>query len=315
MAHVFDFHFHSLYSDGNVMPAEYVKAAVESNPDVSHLALSDHDTYNGCAKFLDACREYGIEGFVCAEISGTHPGFPQFEMHLLAVFGNEWNEDVAARTDLFHPYWNKLRKNDISNLFLFLEKAAELGYPMSFRDVTRKSLEKIPERNELRNPGLIQPVNFAHLRKLMHERGIEEQDRQSKESFEKRVWRETGTAPAYTPPFSEAFDAFQKARPALCLAHPMVYPWSLDDARRVIPELKEKIGLVALEAHYAGELHPEWKALAEETGLLVSAGSDCHAATGVQTGSHERHSLKIPVVDEGDCDFEALLNAYRNAGR
>ena len=113
--------------------------------------------------FLTGCEKAGIQGFASSEIGGTHPDFPQFEIHLIANFGTEWNEAVEKRADLFHPYWNSLRKNDIDNLFLFLECLADQGCPLSFRDVTRKSIEAVLENPALRDPGLIQPIKFKFI--------------------------------------------------------------------------------------------------------------------------------------------------------
>lgn len=301
-----DFHFHSLYSDGTIMPEECVDAAVASQPQVSHMGLSDHDTYNGCESFLKACDKHGIEGFVSCEVGGTHPDFPHFEMHLISMLGNAWTPEIKARADLFHPYWNKLRQNDINNLFLFLELAAKQGLPLSYRDVTRKSIEKVLARDELKEPGLIQPVKFAHVRDLLEENGIKNTTAEGKDLFVKQVWEKAGVRPAYTPPYSEAYDAFAKAKPAVVIAHPMIYPWSIEEARKVIEEFKSEIGLAALEAHYGGKLYPEWKQLAEETGLLVSAGSDCHGVFG--------KTSEVPVVTDEDLDLEKLLECYREAG-
>jgi len=313
MPHSFDFHFHSLYSDGSLMPEGMVASAAETCPGVTHLALTDHNTYLGCERFIAACRERGIEGFVSSEISGSHPDFTHIEFHVLATFGAEWTADVARRVDLFHPHWNRLRQVDIDNMFLWLDTAARLGMPVSYREVVRRTVRDFAEMPEPREIGIVQPTGFGHLRKVIRERGLETKLRKDSESLEKRVWREGGVKPAPTPPMCGAYDIFRAAGPAVTLAHPMIYDWTMDEARRVIGELKSEIGLGAMEVHYAGRFHPEWKVLADETGLLASAGSDCHSS-GYGGLRNNKPSAGVPVVKDDETDFDALIDFMRSGG-
>ncbi len=309
MTHAIDFHFHSLYSDGNAMPETMVASAKMDNPRVACLALTDHDTFAGCERFIKACSQQGVRGFVSAEIAGSHRDYPEFELHLIANLGPAWNASVAERADLFHAYWNSLRQTDHRNLFLFLEKAAEQGVFLSFRDVTRKAMENALAHGP-DDHGLIRPVAFSHVRKLLREKGLDDKGR----AFEKAVWETAGLRPVPTPPIDAAYDAFRKAGPVVTLAHPMHHPWTMRQARAVIEELKAEIGLTAIEAHYQGRAYAEWIACAQDMGLLVSAGSDCHTAGYGLPHPETRRVYHVQEADETVCDLHALIEKFEDAG-
>ena len=96
----------------------------------------------------------------------------------------------------------------------------------------------------------------------------------------------------------------------MVLAHPMLYNRSPDELRPYVREWQREIGLVGLECHYKNVLHAEWKALADELGLLVSAGSDRH--TAYVAGNP---ATSVPVVAEDQADVPALLDVLRAAGK
>ena len=319
MSYVLDLHIHSLYSDGRLMPAELPAAAKASNPAVSHLALSDHNRFSGCREFADACRAEGIEPFLSAEISGSHPDHPDIEFHFLTTLGSRWTERVAGRAAEFDAYFNRLYQVDTENIFLFLNAAAGLGISIAYPEVVRKALELYENLPEPKSPELFAAPGFGHLRRVVKDRQLDvtklpfESRRPAPgcrlgdpTDFEKQVWRRGRVRPLPTPPITEAYAIFQKVKPTVVLAHPMTYATAPDELRPFIQEWQREIDLIGLEAHYRGRLHPEWKALADELGMLVAAGSDLHGTYGKE--------LAVPVVEDEQADVPALLGALRAAG-
>ena len=53
-------HNHTHASDGTWTPEELARTAKEAGIDV--IALTDHDTFENVPRFLDACKQYGIQG-------------------------------------------------------------------------------------------------------------------------------------------------------------------------------------------------------------------------------------------------------------
>ena len=91
--------------------------------------------------------------------------------------------------------------------------------------------------------------------------------------------------------------------------HPNRYGLTPEELRPHIIEWKSSMGLVSLEAHYAGRFHPEWKALADELDLQVSAGSDAHAGYNPKSIGYN-----VQVVDEENMDLTALLKVLDRQG-
>jgi hypothetical protein len=310
MPFVVDFHTHSAYSsDGAIAPADLVGSAKTNNPAITHMALSDHNTYGGCRDFLAACRDHGIEGFVFAEISGTHPGLPGTEFHFLTCLGGTWSDSVAKRARLFIPHFNRLSRVDTKNMFLLLEAAGQLGIHIGWRQVVRQSTEVYRRLPAGQNPDMIPPPGFHHLRRIIRDGGFGEQTVSRQTDLEARVWRQAGVQPLPTPSITDAYPIFRQARPAVILAHPMLYGRTPAELRPYIQEWQREMGLVGLECHYGNVLDGPWKALADELGLLVSAGSDRHAA--YVAGDPK---ASVPVVREDQADIPALLAALRAAG-
>lgn len=310
MPYVVDFHAHSSHSgDGSLPPADLVRSAKANNPAITHMALSDHNTFTGCRDFLAACGQHGIEGFVFAEVSGTHPDMSDTEFHFLTCLGAAWTDSVAQRAALFIPHFNRLSRIDTENMFLFLEAAGQLGIHIGWRQVVRQSTEVYRNLPAGQNPDMIPPPAFHHLRQIIRGGGFGEQTTSRKTELEARVWKQTGMRPLPTPSITDAYPIYRQARPAVILAHPMLYSHTPDELKPYIREWQREMGLIGLECHYGNVLNAEWKALADELGLLVSAGSDRH--TEYEAGDPK---TSVPVVDEEQADIPSLLDVLRAVG-
>ncbi|MCD6364774.1 MAG: hypothetical protein J7M14_02745 [Planctomycetes bacterium] len=312
MSHVVDFHTHTFHSDGKGLPADLVAAAKQTNPAVTQLGISDHNTFSGAESFLAACDQSDIEGFILSEVGGCHDKLPSAgEIHFLLCFGGKWTDDVARRCDMFTPYFNKLFETDTKNIYIFLEAAATLGVYISIREVVQRAVEFYHDLPEPRDPAIIGSPAFRDVRKILASRGLNKPGPRvvGRTEYERQVWAKTGVKPLPTPNISEAYDICHKAKPAVILAHPMHIGLTPQELRPFIEEWKAEMGLVALEAHYAGQFYGEWKVLADEMGLLVSAGSDTHSLYDGVKGYGA-----LPVVEPEEADIPALLEVLRAAG-
>jgi len=305
MTCIADLHTHSHYSDGTCSPTDLVASAAK-HTNVTHMALSDHNSFAGCQEFLAACRQHNINGLVGAEISGSHPDMPNTELHFLAYFGNRWTKSVQERIELLTPHFNQLISVDHRNIFSFLAAAAKQGTTISYRDVLRKAARFYTARPADLSPALIKPPTFADLRLVMDDLGLESRYQAGEASFESRLWQQAQIRPLPTPSITDAYALFRSARPAVVLAHPMKYRVPPEQMKPYIEQWQQEMGMVAIEAHYAGVLHPAWKALADEMGLLVSMGSDTH-------GPYHPNTTRVPPDNSG-VDLAPLLAKLTEAG-
>lgn len=265
MPYVVDFHTHSTYSsDGSIPPADLVCSAKANNPAISHMALSDHNTYSGCSDFLTACGHHGIEGFVAAEISGTHPDLPGAEFHFLTCLGRAWTDAVAQRARLFTPHCNRLSRVDTENMFMFLEAAGQLDIHIGWRQVVRQSTEVYRHLPAGQNPDMIPPPGWHHLRRIIRDGSFGEKTKSGKTDLETRVWKQAGLCALPTPLITDAYPIYRRAKAAVVLAHPMKYPYTPAELEPYIREWQRELGLVGLECHYGNSLDTAWKALADK---------------------------------------------------
>ena len=68
----FDLHCHSHFSDGELSPAALLQLAQEN--DITHLALTDHDTINGLAQAQQAADQLNVTLIKGLELSCSWNG-------------------------------------------------------------------------------------------------------------------------------------------------------------------------------------------------------------------------------------------------
>jgi len=88
--------------------------------------------------------------------------------------------------------------------------------------------------------------------------------------------------------------------------------YGLDPAalKPLLIEWMNAINLFALELHYEGRIVSEYRPLADELGLLVSAGSDTHSMW--KAPRRESPPGALPVLDDSfNENTEKLLNQLR----
>ncbi|HTV76580.1 MAG TPA: PHP domain-containing protein, partial [Candidatus Baltobacteraceae bacterium] len=86
-----DLHLHTNFSDGTFSPEELVSYAQRF--DLSCIALTDHDTVEGCARAAAACDAAGMEFIPGTELTAEHN---DTELHLLGYFVDTKNEKLLA---------------------------------------------------------------------------------------------------------------------------------------------------------------------------------------------------------------------------
>jgi predicted metal-dependent phosphoesterase TrpH len=77
-----DLHLHTKFSDGTYTPEEL--AAQAQRFGFKAVALTDHDTVEGCVRMAAACHAAGIEFIPASELTADMNGH---ELHLLGYYG------------------------------------------------------------------------------------------------------------------------------------------------------------------------------------------------------------------------------------
>ena len=255
-----DLHLHTHYSDGTYTPEELAERGREQGLGV--LALTDHDTIDGCRQMALACAERDIEFVSGCEFTVELDGF---EIHLLGYF---LNLDCSRLIEELEKYQN-VRQNRIHEIVSRLNK---LGIEITSNDVLDVANCNSPGR--------------PHIGRVLVAKG---HCRSLDESFQKYLKK---GKPAWVPKAKmtapQAIELIHEAGGLAVIAHPGLY--HRDD---VIGPLVGA-GLDGIECFYTRHstaMTEHYLMLAEQYGLIVTGGSDCH---GENKGRPLIGAVKLP---------------------
>ena len=113
-----DLHLHTVFSDGTFTPEEVARRGAQAG--LAALALTDHDTVEGCARMAAACRTLGVEFITGVELTAEFEGH---EVHLLGYFIDTQREELLGEIKKFQA----VRQERIREMVCRINK---LGYPL-----------------------------------------------------------------------------------------------------------------------------------------------------------------------------------------
>jgi predicted metal-dependent phosphoesterase TrpH len=269
-----DLHLHSTFSDGTYSPEEIVRRAQAAR--LVALALTDHDTVEGCARLEAACQAARLESLTGTELTGHWQGQ---EIHLL---GYGFSLDHAP----FLEQMAKFQETRQGRIVEMVQRLNRLGVPLE--------LNQVLELAQCRSPGR------PHVARALVKLGI---CHTLEEAFE-RFLRKNG--PAWVPKFKiSAPDAMRLVHAAggkVAMAHP-----GITDCDPLIPSLVDEglDGLECFHTRHTSVMVERYLRLAAEHCLFVTGGSDCH---GLNKGAPLLGGSKLPY------SYFALLKASLTKG-
>ncbi len=255
-----DLHLHSNFSDGTFTPEEVVAEAVKHR--LAAIALTDHDTVEGCERAALGCRAAGLEFITGTELTAEQDGN---ELHILGYFLDATNPKLLAELARFQA----VRQNRIREMVLRLN---QLNVPLP--------VEAVFALANCRSPGR------PHVaRALVNARLCGSLD----EAFERFLKK---NRPAWVPKAKmSALVAIQLVHQAGGLAV-MAHP-GLNRSDEAIPGLVEAglDGIECFHTKHSTATAGRYLELADKFHLLVTGGSDCH---GRSKGKPLIGTVKLP---------------------
>jgi hypothetical protein len=255
-----DLHLHTRFSDGTWSPEELVSQGRSHG--LAALALTDHDTVEGCAPMAQACAAAGLEFLAGTELTAQHTGD---EIHILGYGLEARDPKLLAEIAKFQA----VRQDRIREMVLRLN---QLRVPLAADAVFALANCRAPGR--------------PHVARALVKAGLCSNLDEAFERFLKK------NRPAWVPKFkmsaAEAIALIHHAGGVAVLAHP-----GLNRTDNVIPGVVEA-GLDGLECfhskHSPGAVR-HYLELAARFQLLVTGGSDCH---GFSKGAPLIGGVKLP---------------------
>jgi hypothetical protein len=246
-----ELHAHTTESDGTFSPAEAVDCAAGLG--LEALAITDHDSMGAVPAAVESARGTGVRVIPGVEISCLYGGGP---VHMLGYWPDPGHMELAE--ELAH-----VRASRQTRAAEMVERLRGLGHPVELEQVQALAKGGSPGRphvaQALVDAGVIRTLNDAFVPELIGTGG--------KAYVEK-----------YCLEPEQAVRLVRAAGGAAVLAHPGLHRGSRPVPDDLIRSLAEA-GLAGLEADHfdhSPEEADRFRALAEELGLVPTAGSDCH---------------------------------------
>ena len=284
MEKLIDLHTHSLKSDGSMTPAEVVREAKRAG--LAAIALSDHDTVDGIREAVAEGEKIGVEVIPAIEFSVQS----KTETHILGYFIDIENPDLLKT--LKEVVDLRIERN-----YVTCQRLNELGF-----DITIEEVRALAPNNF---------VGRAHFARVLMDKGY---TKSVKEGFDLYM---TSGKYAYCEKqrltARNAVELIGKCGGISFLAHPHLTKLGDDELKEFLKELKG-FGLSGLEGYYTDytpEMQEKYQAMAKELGLLISGGTDFHAAMkphiSIGTGLG---NMKIPysVLEAMKAERDRLKN-------
>jgi predicted metal-dependent phosphoesterase TrpH len=255
-----DLHLHTNFSDGTFTPEEL--AGHGARLGFSALALTDHDTVEGCERMATACAAAGIEFIVGAELTAE---YEDTELHVLGYFLNPQNKKLLTEIAKFQA----VRQNRIHEMVTRLN---ELGVPLEAESVFALANCKSPGR--------------PHVARALAKAGLVKNLDEAFERFLKK------NRPAWVPKSKmsalEAIELVHQAGGLAVMAHP-----GLNRTDEIIPALVEAglDGIECFHTKHSTVMSERYLEIADKFHLLVTGGSDCH---GFSKGKPLIGGVKLP---------------------
>jgi 3',5'-nucleoside bisphosphate phosphatase len=240
-----DLHLHTQFSDGTFSPEELAQRG--SDLGLTAMALTDHDTVEGCEPMSRACQARGIEFTNGVELTSELDGM---EIHLLGYFVDIKNETLLKQIKKFQD----VRRSRIYEMVAAINK---LDIPLKADDVFALANCQAPGR--------------PHVARALVKDGFCGSLDEAFERFLKR------NRPAWVPKFKisavDAMELIHQAGGLAVMAHP-----GLNRTDDCIPVLAEQglDGIECFHSKHTPSTTAHYLAMAEHFNLLVTGGSDCH---------------------------------------
>jgi len=279
-----DLHIHTTASDGVLSPSGVVRYAKAKG--LQAIAITDHDTIEGCEEGLSEGERIGFEVIPGIEISADYsPG----SMHILGFF-----------LDIHHPLLNErleyLQKARAERNPKMVARLNQLGIEVTYEEVLKAS-----------GGGQVGRPHFANV--LLEKKVV----RSFQEAFDRFLKK---GAPAYVDKFrftsKEALHFINEAGGVAVLAHPNTLGVNgYSELEKLIVRLADE-GLKGIEVYYpehSGVEVAQYKTLADRYNLVSTGGTDYH---GIDKNELDigvgRGEMKLPysIVEE----IKAVRNRF-----
>lgn len=240
-----DLHLHTQFSDGTFTPEELVLQAQKNG--LACIALTDHDTIEGCPRAAAAAAAVKMEFIPGAELTAE---YQDTEVHIIGYFLDTQNPKLLGAIARFQA----VRQQRIHEM---VARINEMGVALPVAAVFALA--------NCRSPGR------PHVARALVKEGLV---RNLDEAFERFLKK---GRPAWVPKSKtsalEAIELIHQAGGLAVMAHP-----GLNHTDEIIPALVTAglDGIECFHTKHSTAMAERYLEIADRYHLLVTGGSDCH---------------------------------------
>ncbi|MDP2921270.1 MAG: PHP domain-containing protein [Candidatus Omnitrophota bacterium] len=252
MGKVADLHVHTNISDGTFTPEKVVEYARMQGLDA--ISITDHDTCAAIAPAIKAAGGAGLEIIPGVELTAE---LDDDEIHVLGYF-IDWQDEAFTKKLEELCRVREERAKEI------LRKLSEQGIDLKYDDLMDIAGH---------GPG---SVGRLHIANLLYQKGKISCVR---DAFTKYIGNDS---PAYVKKFKlspkESVDMIKSVGGVAVLAHPKTINTETRPLKDIVRSLTGE-GIQGIEVYHSdnnAKDSREFKEIADELGLLITGGSDCH---------------------------------------
>lgn len=271
-----DLHIHTHYSDGLKSPKEMLELAAQAG--LAGVGICDHDTVEAIPEALKLAQEMGLLVVPGVELSSQHSGK---DIHILGYFIELDNPKLVSHLGLFQDE----RRRRAEKMVVKLNR---MGVQITMDEVDGKAKSG--------------SIGRPHIAEVLTEKGYVE-------TFQEAFYRYIGYG-------SKAYEEKYRISPDKAIAL-IAESGGLSFLAHASPLIDDDLILEMIKAGLDGIeiVHPKLsdsrtrhlQRIAQNQGLLVSGGSDCHGGrNGMQTLG--RYKVPYNLVEEMQ---EALASRRR----
>ncbi len=270
-----DLHTHSLFSDGSNTPEELVTLAEEAN--LTTLALTDHDTIDGLARFLKAGENSSVRTVNGVELSAEYDG------KTLHILGYDFDPSNQAFQDALA--W--IRAGRAERNIQILKKLNALGYDLTYEEIRKYSGNGLIGRPHFAM-ALIDRGHFKPKAIARHNNKNEAQEKLLQVNWKKiaknKIFNQLlgKNCAAYVDRRrlipEQCIELIHEAGGISVIAHPGQIKLTRNKLRQLVKKLKG-MGLDGLEVYYPAHSSHQiqiLERLCKEFDFVATGGSDFH---------------------------------------
>lgn len=290
-------HMHTYYSDGSDSPREMVRKIKEKSDELEEstgvvikgATKNDHNTFLGEREFLEACKEFGVNGLNGIELSTQHPKYPRLDVHILLYKNGPLSSSQERLvSDALKSCEEMYLKRAESALSLYAEKG-----------IMNVTLEDIRKVVGVKGPSVV-PYHLSLYRHKVFGISMKEAMAETARGGVARV----GYLDNYLMTPVEAVKLGKAIGAKAVFAHPGELFKRNDGSNTNIMEIFSemldetcKAGLFGMEAVYVNhtvEQNKLFTQITKERGLFITSGLDYH---GTNTPERQLGTFGMPYAN------------------